>query len=118
LVAARKNVSGQGEPDTGPGVGLFLIAIPDKRKSTLKRRIPLECSIKWLFDLVDVHATDKCALDCFYGFELHVTSSGGKVLKRHLLEDHDLLQDLNFTKPRVTMEMVQVQPPEKEPEET
>jgi hypothetical protein len=112
LAAARRHVSGQGEPDAGQGVGVFLIAIPDTRRSTLKRRVPLECSVKWLFDLVDVHCADKCALDCAHGFELHLTSAPAKVLKRHLLEDSDLLQDLNFTNPRVTMDVVPLPPPE------
>jgi hypothetical protein len=32
-----------------------------------------------LFDLVDVHMVDKCALDCVFGFDLHTTSMPAKV---------------------------------------
>jgi hypothetical protein len=39
---SRRWLAGQGEPEPGPGVVVFLVSIPDKRKSTFKRRIALD----------------------------------------------------------------------------
>ena len=111
LALSRKATNAQGEPDPGEGVATFLIQVPDKRQSTMKRRIPIEMHIKFLFDAVDVFMADKCGLDLTYGFELHMTSMPAKVLKAHLVED-ELLSDIGFTQMRVTMEVVPCAPPE------
>lgn len=39
---SRRWLAGQGEPEPGTGVAIFLVSIPDKRKSTFKRRIALD----------------------------------------------------------------------------
>jgi len=104
LAQKRKLVAPIGDPEPGPGVGVFLFSIPDKRKSTLKRSVPFECTLKQLFDLADVHMADKCGLDCLYGFDLHVTSVPARVLKMSLVGE-ELLSDINFAPGRVTLEV-------------
>ena len=51
LNESRKRVTGQGEPDAGPGVALVRVALPDKRKSTMKRRFVLDVQCQLLFDV-------------------------------------------------------------------
>ena len=42
MAESRRWMAAQGEPEAGPGVAVFLVAIPDKRKTTFKKRIALD----------------------------------------------------------------------------
>jgi hypothetical protein len=42
-------------------VALVLVAVPDKRKSTMKRRFVMDAPARLLFDAVDVYVRSRAA---------------------------------------------------------
>ena len=87
LNESRKRVVGEGEPDVGPGVVLVLVALPDSRKSTMKRRFVLDAPARLLFDATDVFMADKCALDLKDGFHLQVSMCRGRQQRKKRRND-------------------------------